>query len=172
MDYYQVLGVAYDDPPEKIRARYRLLTLSSHPDTAGTGDLESFGRYVQAYRILGHPSRRQRYNEELGIFVKPRPIQPGHHLYQYVTVSPALAEQGGTVPLNFMRYEPCSLCWLAGCHRCQEQGMIPEQVAVEVNIAPGTKHGKTIFLEGYGGQSEPGGPRGDLFVYVYIKPAS
>src|SRR5512133_2029109 len=120
MNYYQILGVAYDDPPEKIRARYRLLALASHPDTAGVGELENFGRYVQAYRILGHPARRQHYNEELGIFAKPRLIQSGHHLYHYITVSPTLAEQGGTVPLSFMRYEPCSLCWLAGSYRCQQ----------------------------------------------------
>jgi DnaJ-class molecular chaperone len=169
VDYYQVLGVAYDDPPEKIRSRYRCLTLSTHPDIVGNDRLDEFIRYAEAYHMIGHSARRQRYNEELGIFVKPRSLNPGHDLYQRISISPSLAEQGGIVPLSFTRYEPCSLCWLAGCHRCHQQGMIPEQVCLDVKIMPDTKHGRAIFIEGQGGRSESGGPRGNLFVYVFVR---
>jgi DnaJ-class molecular chaperone len=167
-DYYRVLGVSYDDPMEKIRARYRLLAFSTHPDTASNGT-EDFARYAQAYRILGNPVRRQHYNEKLGVFVRPRALQPGQDLYQQIIVSQGIAEHGGIIPLTFIRYEPCSLCWLAGCSRCDQQGMIPEEISVNVNVAPGSKRGSVIFIEGQGGRSEPGGSRGDLFVYVLIR---
>ncbi len=167
-DYYRVLGVSYDDPAAKIRARFRLLAFATHPDT-GSVYAEDFARYAQAYRVLGNPVRRQHYNEALGIFVRPRPLQPGQDLYQEIIVSPELAAQGGIVPLAFTRYEPCSLCWLAGCRRCDHQGMIPERVSLDVTVSAGTKRGARIFVEGQGGRTEPGGPRGDLFVYVLIR---
>jgi DnaJ-class molecular chaperone len=47
--------------------------------------------------------------------------------------------------------------------------MIPELVSVDVAVAPGTKRGALIFLEGQGGRSEPGGSRGNLFVYVLFR---
>ncbi len=169
MNHYQVLGVAYDDPPEKIRARYRLLALSVHPDTASPDRVDEFARYAEAYRVLSLPDRRRRYNESLHVFVLPRPIQPGHDLYERLVIPPDLAARGGTAPLCFARYEPCSLCGLAGCHRCQGQGMIPETVCLDVRILPGTQHNATVFLEGQGGRSEPGGSRGDLFVYVALE---
>ncbi len=167
-DYYRILGVSYDDPAEKIKARYRLLAFSTHPDTGST-ETENFARYAQAYRVLGNPVRRQHYNEKLGIFIRPRSLQPGQDLYQQILISPEFADHGGIIPLSFTRYEPCSLCWLAGCRRCDQQGMIPEQVSVDVPISAGTKQGSRIFLEGQGGRSEPGGSRGDLFVYVLIR---
>ena len=61
-DYYKVLGVAYDDPPEKIKARYRLLALTVHPDVGGVGRTMEFTRYSQAYRVLSRQSERERYN--------------------------------------------------------------------------------------------------------------
>jgi DnaJ-class molecular chaperone len=169
MDYYQVLGVAYDDPPAKIRARFRLLAATVHPDVVGEGQEEDFARYVQAYHMLGNEERRQRYNKQLGIFVKPRPFHPGHDLYQRITIAPTLASKGNLVSLAFIRYDPCSRCWLTGCNHCEQSGMVPEQVCIEVKILPGTQHGSTIFIEGEGGRSEPGGTPGNLFVYVSVQ---
>jgi DnaJ-class molecular chaperone len=167
--HYQTLGVAFDDPHEKIKARYRLLALDVHPDTGNANRVDEFTRFTTAYRTLSHPRRRQHYNEELGIFIKPRGLHPGHNLYQRIEISCEIAERGGVVPLAFVRYEPCSLCWLSGCHRCQFQGMVPEQVDIQVKVTPNSPNGTTIFVEGQGGCSEPSGPRGDLFVYVVIQ---
>ncbi|MCC7451978.1 MAG: DnaJ domain-containing protein [Anaerolineae bacterium] len=167
-DYYKVLGLEYDDPPERIKARYRLLARRTHPDSAETNQTDEFTLYTQAYRVLSNPARRQRYNEQLGIFVRPRTLRPGHHLYQRLLLTSGCAEQGGVFPLTFTRYEPCARCWLTGCDRCQQQGMIPAQICVEVNIPPHTQHGACVFVEGQGGQSEPNGTRGDLFVYIMV----
>ena len=169
MDYYQLLGVAYDDPMERIRARYRLLALSAHPDTAPDSKIEEFTKYAEAYRVLGHSKRRQHYNEELGILVKPRHLRPGHDLYQKTVISPEVAEKGTTIELVFLRYEPCSLCWLSGCQRCNQQGMVPQEVKVNVNVPPKTRHGATVLIENKGGQTEPGGERGNLIVYVLFQ---
>ncbi len=168
-DYYKVLGVAYDDPPEKIKARYRLLALTVHPDVGGVGRTMEFTRYSQAYRVLSRQSERERYNETIGVFVKPRALFLGTDLYQRITISAAEAESGATVPLSFFRYEPCSLCWLSGCHRCNNQGMIAEKISLDVQVSPQSKNNAIILIEREGGTAEPGGNRGNLFVYIVVR---
>lgn len=168
MDFYQILGVAYDDPPEKIKARFRLLAFAVHPDTGEVDRAGELTRYAQAYRTLGNPTRRELYNKELGIFVRPRRLRSGVDLYQLIEISLTQAEAGGVVPLMFTRYEPCSLCWLAGCGRCNYEKMIPDQVCVEVKVAPGIRNGAKVLIEGEGSRSEPGGNRGHLFVYIRL----
>ena len=165
-DYYNILGVAYDDPPGKIKARYRLLALTVHPDVGGVGRTAEFTRYSQAYRVLSRVPERERYNETIGIFVKPRALLLGTDLYQRIVISAAEAEGGATVPLSFFRYEPCSLCWLSGCYRCNFQGMIAEKISIDVKISPQTRNNAVILIEREGGVTEPGGKRGNLFVYV------
>lgn len=167
-DYYQILGVQYDDPPTKIKARYRLLALEVHPDTGDTGRSNELMKYAKAYHTLGHAERRRRYNRTLGIFLPARDLQPGIDLYQRISITSEMTMQGCVVPLTFSRYEPCSLCWLSGCHRCNQQGMIPETISIDVQVSPLTRSGAMILVTGQGGCSEPGGLRGDLFIYVTI----
>src|SRR5712692_2885251 len=110
--YYDLLGLAFDDPAEKIRARYRLLARDAHPDRGGCQEV--FRSYAQAYRTLRDSALRTQYNQKIGIYAPQRPLHPGYDLYQRVQVLSALAQQGGQVPLTFDRYEPCPRCWLAG----------------------------------------------------------
>src|SRR5579859_3630192 len=165
-DYYQVLGVSYDDPSAKIKARYRLLARNTHPDAGGADQGGLFTAYAQAYRVLGNADQRERYNESLGILIRPRPLRPGIDLHQRVIVTPEEAERGGDVPLAFVRYEPCSRCWLAGCQSCQGQGLLPTGVQLTISLSAQTRNRAVVFVEGQGGCSEPGGERGNLFVYV------
>ncbi len=168
LDLYQILGVPYDAPTALIRARYRLLAFRMHPDTAGGHALSSFTEYVQASKVLGNPQRRQQYNTQIGVTAAPRSLRSGYALYQRVTISALVAEKGGVADLTFVRDEPCSLCWLEGCHRCQNQGMVQQEVHVKVKIPAHTRNNAMILVEGEGGVSEPGGSRGNLFVYVFI----
>lgn len=169
MNYYKLLGVSYDAPQALIRARYRLLAFNTHPDLVGDGNAsQSFERYAEAYGVLGHPTRRQAYNAQMGIQLEPRPLKAGHDLHQRLTILPAQAEYGTSAVLRFLRYDPCSLCWCAGCHRCKQQGLVGQWIEVAVKIPKGMRQSTMLVVEGEGGQTEPGGPRGDLLVHVSI----
>lgn len=166
LNYYTLLGVAYDDPPERIRAVYRQIIRAMHPDVAGEAQARAFQAYTEAYRTLVNADRRLLHNRALGIFVQPRPLRPGIGLHQRLYLTPDQAAAGGTFSLRFTRYDPCPRCWGSGCARCDGQGAIGEVVEKTVEVEPGLRDGATLYYEGEGAQGEPGGVRGPLFVYV------
>jgi len=70
----------------------------------------------------------------------------------------------------------CSRCSGAGtvitdpCKECQGRGRIPETRKVEVKIPPGVDSGVRMRLEGRGEAGVRGGPPGDLYVDITVKP--
>ena len=64
MDYYDVLGVPRDAPPEDIKKAFRRLARETHPD-ANPGDADAEARFraaAEAYEVLSDPERRSRYD--------------------------------------------------------------------------------------------------------------
>jgi molecular chaperone DnaJ len=64
-DYYLILGVARSESPAGIRARYRDLVRTLHPDVAGIGSTAAFRAVTEAYEVLADPVARRRHNREL-----------------------------------------------------------------------------------------------------------
>jgi DnaJ-class molecular chaperone len=64
-DYYLILGVARSESPAGIRARYRDLVRTLHPDVAGAESTAAFRAVTEAYEILADPAARRRHNTEL-----------------------------------------------------------------------------------------------------------
>ena len=64
-DYYLILGVARSESPAGIRARYRDLVRTLHPDVAGAGSTAAFRTVTEAYEVLADPVARRRHNSEL-----------------------------------------------------------------------------------------------------------
>ena len=63
-DLYEILGVARDASPTEIKAAYRKLARSLHPDVnADPADQERFKEITGAYEILSDPAKRRRYDE-------------------------------------------------------------------------------------------------------------
>ncbi len=63
-DYYEVLGVEQDAPPDEVKKSYRKLALKYHPDR-NQGDPNADARLkeaAEAYVVLSDPEKRQRYN--------------------------------------------------------------------------------------------------------------
>lgn len=65
-DFYVVLGVDPDDPPERIRAAFRRLAKRHHPDRAGGHDTGRFREISEAYRTLSDPEARRAYDASRG----------------------------------------------------------------------------------------------------------
>lgn len=70
----------------------------------------------------------------------------------------------------------CSTCGGAGtiireaCDNCHGQGRIRKEKSLKVNIPAGIEHGRRIRLSGEGEAGLQGGPSGDLFVLISVKP--
>jgi DnaJ-class molecular chaperone len=58
---YELLGVSSDAKPAEIKAAYRALAKSLHPDHGGDGD--QFRQIVMAYDVLSDPEQRRHYDQ-------------------------------------------------------------------------------------------------------------
>ena len=56
------------------------------------------------------------------------------------------------------------------CNRCGGTARVPRKRKVSVKIPPGVHHGQGIRVTNEGEPGTRGGPRGDLYCYVKIKP--
>lgn len=56
------------------------------------------------------------------------------------------------------------------CANCRGKGMIRIRKKLEVTIPAGIDDGQRIVLRGQGSEGRRGGPSGDLFVYVNVRP--
>jgi molecular chaperone DnaJ len=56
------------------------------------------------------------------------------------------------------------------CKKCKGTGRVPKKRVVNVRIPAGVHEGQGIRIAGEGEPGRNGGPRGDLYCYVRIKP--
>ena len=56
------------------------------------------------------------------------------------------------------------------CHDCHGQGRVEERKTLSVKVPPGVDNGDRIRLTGEGEVGENGGPAGDLYVQIHVKP--
>ena len=76
----------------------------------------------------------------------------------------------------FIVERTCPTCHGAGrvisdpCDTCHGEGRVEERKAVEVKIPPGVDDGTRIRLAGEGEAGVRGGPAGDLYIFVGLKP--
>lgn len=56
------------------------------------------------------------------------------------------------------------------CHRCQGSGIVAVERKIRVNVPAGVEDGSRLRLSGEGEAGLKGGPRGDLYVLIYVKP--
>ncbi|WP_261556811.1 J domain-containing protein, partial [Frankia tisae] len=73
---YEVLGVPPDATADQIRHAYRAAARRTHPDTGGSAP--AFAQVNVAYRVLGDPGLRRRYDLRLADSGRPRAAGPSH----------------------------------------------------------------------------------------------
>ena len=83
----------------------------------------------------------------------------------------------GTVrPVEFESPQACPACRGSGvylnrpCHSCGGEGTVRRKRRVEVGIPAGVADGVRVRVQGAGGAGRGGGPPGDLYVKVNIRP--
>jgi len=71
---------------------------------------------------------------------------------------------------------PCTPCKGEGeiietpCDKCAGKGKVKKRKKINVKIPAGVDNGSRIRIRGMGGAGENGGPSGDLYVVIYVKP--
>jgi len=100
----------------------------------------------------------------------------GDNIEQPVEVTLQEAYVGGTRTFNIQSTEICPVCKGTGemagklCANCSGQGMIPRNKRIQVKINAGVDNGSKIRVAGEGQLGIGGGPRGDLFLVITVKP--
>ncbi|MEA2113418.1 MAG: molecular chaperone DnaJ [Patescibacteria group bacterium] len=84
--------------------------------------------------------------------------------------------RGGGLLGMFIQQRPCSQCHGRGevpekvCPECRGQGRIRETQKIKVTIPKGIDGGQVLKMSGQGEAGPYGGPAGDLFVNIHIRP--
>jgi len=77
---------------------------------------------------------------------------------------------------RFVNVRACETCRGEGkiitepCERCRGKKKVRKVRKISVTIPPGIDNGQAITLRGEGDPGERGGPNGDLYVYIIVKP--
>jgi curved DNA-binding protein len=188
-DYYEVLGVPRDADPDAIRRAYRKLARKYHPDLNSDGDAEErFKQLGEAYEVLSDADKRGRY-DRLGArwreaeheapdesfedffahqgFGDGTGVEFGDDLFEAL-----FGARGGRAGGPLRGYDREALLELSledaltgGRRRLTLEGR-----EVKVNFPAGVRDGQLIRLAGQGDEGRDGGPPGDLFLRVVLKP--
>ncbi|MDO4493307.1 MAG: molecular chaperone DnaJ [Clostridia bacterium] len=84
--------------------------------------------------------------------------------------------QQQTILGSFSSTRPCSACGGTGkiikepCTDCKGSGRIRKNKRINVNVPAGIDNGQTISMRGEGEAGLRGGPNGDLYISVSVKP--
>jgi DnaJ-class molecular chaperone len=213
-DYYATLGVPRTATDKEIRAAFRKLARTHHPDV-NQGDKAAEDRFKEineANEVLGDPEKRKKYDElgprwqeyeqwERAGKPGPNPFSGGDG-FGYRTVSPDELEGmfGNRAPFSdffqqFFGGEPEASGAPRPRRRVSRRGQDVQGDAeisledayngsaltvdlssaegprrVEVKIPAGINDGARVRASGQGSSGRGGGPRGDLFIRVHIRP--
>lgn len=194
-DYYEVLGVPRDADHEAIRRAYRKLARQYHPDLNSSGDAEDrFKELGEAYEVLSDPDKRERY-DRLGADWRQQEQQtPEANFEEFFTTqgfgnddarvefSDDLFERlfGGGAgggpgwrtsgPLRGLDREAVLELALEDALEGGRRRLTLDDREIDVNFPAGVRDGQLIRLAGQGGSGRDGGPSGDLYLRIALKP--
>src|SRR6266516_2085375 len=196
-DYYKTLGVSKSASAEEIKRAYRKLARQHHPDVNKKPEAEKrFKEINEANEVLSDPEKRKRYDAVGPEWERFRQggQQPGGFQWVYTGqpgADPFNGEAGGFS--DFFRtlfgrpstrrrravagtdIEHEVEITLAEAYKGAERSVelrLPDGTTrrLSVKIPAGVRDGQRIRLTGQGAPGGGGGPAGDLFLRVRVRP--
>jgi curved DNA-binding protein len=195
-DYYEVLGVPRDADQDAIRRAYRKLARQYHPDLNSDSDAEDrFKQLGEAYEVLSDPEKRERYDRLGASWRQQEQEAPEANFEEFFTrqgyggddagveFSDDLFErlfgrggfgrgQGGRAggPLRGYDREALLELSLEDALEGGRRKLTLGDREIDVNFPAGVRDGQLIRLAGQGGPGRDGGPAGDLYLRIALKP--
>jgi curved DNA-binding protein len=194
-DYYAVLGVPREADQETIRRSYRKLARKYHPDLNPDSEAEDkFKELGEAYEVLSDPDKRERYDRLGADWREQQQEAPNSSFEEFFAhegfgtgdiagqFSDDLFERlfgvyagGGSGartrgPLRGQDREALLELPLEDALEGGRRRLTLDDREIEVNFPAGVRGGQLIRLAGQGGPGRDGGPPGDLFLRVALKP--
>jgi len=197
-DYYAILGVAPETPPEEIKRAYRKLAKKYHPDVSKLPDAEArFKEINEAWEVLQDPAKRNHYDKVRAGGWQPQregfdqsmgsdfysgdhpedfAFQGGGDFSEFFNSIFAGAARGGPKQAHRMRGRdqhvkieiPLSVAYQGGVQTLALQGQ-DQTKKLQVKIPKGVTNGSQIRLKGQGEAGLNGGMMGDLYIDIHLQ---
>jgi curved DNA-binding protein len=194
-DYYEVLGVPRDASADEIRRAYRKLARQYHPDINHENDAEErFKEVGEAYEVLNDPEKRERYDrlgdprsagaegpdmagfEDMfgrGGFGPDVRVEFGEGGFSDFFES-LFGQGAGTADGGPLRGRDREAVLDLSLEESLEGGRrrlsLDSDDSFEVNIPAAVREGQRIRIAGKGAAGRGGGPPGDLYLLVHLRP--
>ncbi|HUE27111.1 MAG TPA: DnaJ C-terminal domain-containing protein [Solirubrobacteraceae bacterium] len=188
-DYYEVLGVPRDADQDTIRRAYRRLARKYHPDLNSDRDAEDrFKELGEAYEVLSDAEKRERY-DRLGARWREAEHETPDESFEdffahqgfgdgtragfgddlFEALFGARSGRAGG-PVRGQDREALLELSLEDALAGGRRRLTMDGRQVSVNFPAGVRDGQLIRVAGQGGEGRDGGPPGDLFLRVALKP--
>ncbi|WP_298282468.1 J domain-containing protein [Acidocella sp.] len=178
-DPYKVLGVARDASAEQIRAAYRKLAKTHHPDLnpGNKKAEEAFKALNTAYDLLGDQDKRAKFDRgELDAAGNERAPQfhPGAGGFGgggFEDMFANIFEQRARGPARGQdeRYL-ANVSFLEAVNGGTKRIDLPSGQSLDVKIPPGASSGDVLRLRAKGAPGRNGGPAGDALIELQVQP--
>jgi curved DNA-binding protein len=187
MDYYDLLGVKRSASADELKTAYKRQAMKNHPDKGG--DPEKFKQINEAYQALSDPQQKQMY-DQFGT-TDPQQAQMNSGGFHFTSGAGAdfddilrhfgFAHQFGhgfanqrsrrnkdiriSINLDF------KYLYTGKTDSITYRLPSGKTEIIDVRIPPGIRDGDNIKFQGYGDDSIPNIPRGNLIIQVRITGA-
>jgi curved DNA-binding protein len=177
MDYYSILGVPKNASDKDLKSAYKKLSMQHHPDRGGSED--KFKQVNEAYSTLKDPHKRGMYDHQQngggqGFNFNTSNMGGGHPFEDIFSSmfggNPHMRQQRQQRNRDVQLHYKLNLedCWAGKMLNLQYTLPSGRQEQVEIRIPPGVQSGDNVSIRGFGDDSIPGAPRGNLLVGITI----
>ncbi|MBZ0220949.1 MAG: DnaJ domain-containing protein [Candidatus Methylomirabilis sp.] len=191
-DYYATLGVPRNASEEEIKKAYRKLAREFHPDLHPDKRAEmeaKFKEINEAYQVLNDPKKRADYDLTGHVGFETGTGAPGYapggvnfeefgfgfggfedifsELFGRGRAGRRVAQRGEDLEYRL------TLDFIQSVKGAETEITIPRPSGAEslkVRIPPGVVTGSRVRVAGKGGEGLAGGPRGDLYILIAVRP--
>lgn len=189
-DFYDVLGVSRTASADEIQRAYRKLARNWHPDLNKSPDAaDRFKDITEAYDVLSDPETRRRY-DAFGHDFRQVPPDVDPATWERARARTQTVPEDGDIPFDledlfggiFGSVRPRSprqgshqeAVLELSLHEAYAGGRravtLPDGRSFTVTVPSGVTDGQRIRLAGQGAPGRSGGPPGDLYLVVRIRP--